>query len=409
MSQSRETLLTKTALALIEQGGYLIIDVRVLGKELWLNHPQRLHELIRLSIAHGFNLPNQIERTKAIQDAIEKAFDQPMTLFDVKFDEEETLYVEGDRKIDVVLSPMSTGNRFLEKFPYLQEVLMSADVTPQEDEALQKRLDSHRPKRDRKTVRKTPVATLAIIIVSLILHSAVGILSEFGVRPESAAIILGAYYKTFIVANFEYWRFLSAGFIHISLVHLMVNLYALYNLGLFFENQFGWKRMLITLVTGILGGSAFMFVTSGNILAVGLSGGLFALLGSIIVFQFEVGLIKQRAVQMQILQLIIINGLISLMPGIAVMAHVGGLVSGILLAIYFSRRATWKDLRRHVMIASGILVVALGILMALDDQREPFYPETDVEILEFLEGAGFGWYTQGLESNLIDYYTRELE
>jgi rhomboid protease GluP len=409
MSQSRETLLTKTALALIEQGGYLIIDVRVLGKELWLNHPQRLHELIRLSIAHGFNLPNQVERTKAIQDAIEKAFDQPMTLFDVKFDEEDTLYVEGDRRIDVTLSPMSTGNRFLEKFPYLQDVLVSAEVTPQEDEQLQKRLDSHRPKRERKTVRKTPVATLTIIIVSLIMHSAVGILSEFGVRPESAAIILGAYYKTFIVANFEYWRFLSAGFIHISLVHLMVNLYALYNLGLFFENQFGWKRMLITLMTGILGGSAFMFVTSGNLLAVGLSGGLFAVLGSIIVFQFEVGLIKQRAVQMQILQLIIINGLISLMPGIAVMAHVGGLVSGILLAIYFSHRPTWKDLRRHVTIASGILVLAVGVLMALDDQREPFYPETDVEILEFLEGAGFGWYTEGLENNLIDYYTRELE
>lgn len=409
MSQRRETLLTKVALALIEKGGYLIIDVRVMGRELWLNHPHRLHELIRLSISHGFNLPNQVERTKAIQDAIEKAFDQPMTLFDVKFDDEESVYAESDRKIDVVLSPFSAGNRFLEKFPYLQDVLTSAEVSPQEDEELQKRLDGHRPKRDRQTTRKTPVATLAIIIVSLIMHSAVGILSEFGVRPESAAIILGAYYKTFIVANFEYWRFLTAGFIHISLVHLMVNLYALYNLGLFFENQFGRKRMLITLVIGILSGSAFMFVTSGNILAVGLSGGLFALLGSIIVFQFEVGLIKQRAVQMQLLQLIIINGLISLMPGIAIMAHVGGLVSGVLLAIYFSHRASWKDLRRHVMIASGILVLAIGVLMALDDQREPFYPDTDVEILEFLEGAGLGWYTQGLEANLIDYYTRELE
>jgi membrane associated rhomboid family serine protease len=189
----------------------------------------------------------------------------------------------------------------------------------------------------------------------------------------------------------------------------MVNLYALYNLGIFFENQFGWKRMVITLLTGIVSGSAFMYVTNGNILAVGLSGGLFAILGSIIVFQFEVGLIKQRAVQMQLLQLVIINGLISLMPGIAVMAHVGGLVAGILLAIYFSRRPTWKDLRLHVTIASAILVVAVGVLMALDTKREPFYPDTDVEIIEFLDQAGFDWYTQGLETNLIDYYTRELQ
>ena len=410
MSKRSESLVTQVALALIEKGGYLIIDVRILGKELWLNHPQRLHELIRLSVAHGFNLPRQQERTQAIQAAIEKAFDQPMTLFDVQFDDESTEYTESDRKIEVVLSPLTTENRFLEKFPYLQDVLMSAQPTPQEDEQLNKRLDSHRPKPDRKVVKKTPAATLAIIIVSLVLHSLVGMLSELGqIAPASAAIVLGAYYKSFIVANFEYWRFFTSGFVHISLVHLMVNLYALYNLGIFFENQFGWKRFLITLFTGIIAGSGFLFVTSGNVLAVGLSGGLFALLGSLIVFQFEVGLIKQRAVQMQLLQLIVINGLISLVPGIAVMAHVGGLVSGILLAIYFSRRPSWSDLRRHVVIAAAILVAALGLLIALDRQRQPFYLDTDVEVLEFLDGAGFGWYTQGLEANLIDYYTRELE
>jgi rhomboid protease GluP len=270
-------------------------------------------------------------------------------------------------------------------------------------------LDSHRPKPNRQVNRKAPAATMAVIIISLVMHSLVGIISEMGVAPASAAIILGAYYKSFIVANFEYWRLLSAGFIHISLVHLMVNMYALYNLGLFFETQFGWKRMVITLVIGIVAGSGFQFVTAGNVLAVGLSGGLFALLGSIIVFQFEVGLIRQRAVQMQLLQLIIINGLISLVPGIAVMAHVGGLVSGILLAIFFSKKPSWNDLRRHVVIASVILMAALGFLMASDRQREPFYLETDVEVLEFLEGAGFGWYTRGLEANLIDYYTRELE
>lgn len=409
MSQRSESLLTRVALAMIEKGGYLIIDVRILGKELWLNHPQRLHELIRLSVAHGFNLPRQEERTKAIQDAIEKAFDQPMTLFDVKFDDESSEYLESDRKIEVVLSPLTTENRFLEKFPYLKDVLISAQPSPQDDEALNRRLDGHRPKPNRQVNRKVPAATMAVIIISLVMHSLVGIISEMGVAPASAAIILGAYYKSFIVANFEYWRLLTAGFIHISLVHLMVNMYALYNLGLFFETQFGWKRMVITLVTGIVAGSGFQFVTAGNVLAVGLSGGLFALLGSIIVFQFEVGLIRQRAVQMQLLQLIIINGLISLVPGIAVMAHVGGLVSGILLAIFFSKKPSWNDLRRHVVIASVILMASLGFLMASDRQREPFYLETDVEVLEFLEGAGFGWYTRGLEANLIDYYTRELE
>jgi rhomboid protease GluP len=409
MSQRSESLLTQVALAMIEKGGYLIIDVRILGKELWLNHPQRLHELIRLSVAHGFNLPRQEERTKAIQDAIEKAFDQPMTLFDVKFDDESSEYLESDRKIEVVLSPLTTESRFLEKFPYLKDILVSVQPSPQDDEALNRRLDSHRPKPNRQVNRKAPAATMAVIIISLVMHSLVGIISEMGVAPASAAIILGAYYKSFIVANFEYWRLLSAGFIHISLVHLMVNMYALYNLGLFFETQFGWKRMVITLVIGIVSGSGFQFVTAGNVLAVGLSGGLFALLGSIIVFQFEVGLIRQRAVQMQLLQLIIINGLISLVPGIAVMAHVGGLVSGILLAIFFSKKPSWNDLRRHVVIASVILMAALGFLMASDRQREPFYLETDVEVLEFLEGAGFGWYTRGLEANLIDYYTRELE
>ena len=54
MSRNNEYLMTLAALELIEKEGYKIIDVRIIGKEIWLNHPANTRELIRLSLNGAF-------------------------------------------------------------------------------------------------------------------------------------------------------------------------------------------------------------------------------------------------------------------------------------------------------------------------------------------------------------------
>ena len=407
MSKHTEFLMTQTALTLIEDEGYKIIDVRIMGKEIWLNHPRNTRELIRLSLNGAFNLPMQEERTAAIRRAVEKIFGERTLLYDVRFDDEESRYELLEETAFVVLSHLTQENVFLDRFPMIRPILQKSEEKPTDLEEAQHRLAILRPKRIENVKPKMPKATFVVVVVCLAMYGIVGLFTDLGgYNPINTSILLGAYYKTFIIVNHEYWRFLTSGFIHTDLIHLVMNMYALYNLGLYFEPKFGWKQLILTLVVGVISGSAFLYITSGNLLAVGLSGGLFALLGAIVIYQIESGQIKYRPIQMQLFQLFVINLFIAFLPGIAVMAHVGGFFGGVLVALYFNHKPSWKDLKMHVMIASGVLVIAMIGLIAIDKKQQPFYGKTDYEVVQQAYDLGLSWYADGLKSNLDAYYER---
>ncbi len=405
MSKHTETLMTLTALTLIEEEGYKIIDVRIMGKEIWLNHPRNTRELLRLSLNGAFNMPMQEERTAAIRRAIEKIFGERTLLYDVRFDDEESRYELTEDTAFVVLSPLTQENVFLDRFPMIRPILQIKEDKPTDLEDAQRRLTVLRPKRIENVRPKMPKVTFAVVVVCLVVYGIINLFTDIGgFNPINTSILFGAYYKTFIIVNHEYWRFLTAGFIHTDFIHLVMNMYALYNLGLYFEPKFGWKQLILTLLVGIVSGSAFLYITSGNLLAVGLSGGLFGLLGAIVVYLIESDQIKYRPVQMQLFQLFAINLFIAFLPGIAVMAHVGGFFGGILVALYFNHKPSWKDLKRHVMIASGVLVIVMIGLIAIDKKHQPYYGKTDYEVVQQAYDLGLGWYADGLKSNLDAYY-----
>lgn len=409
MSKHTEYLMTMAALALVEQEGYKIIDVRIIGKEIWLNHPSNTRELIRFSLSGGFVMPRQEERTAAIRKAIEKIFGERTLLYDVRFDDDDSAYDMKEETVFVVLSPKTEENIFLDRFTKIRPILHMVDEKPEDLEEAQKRLSLQRPRPVAPGRPKMPKASLIVMIVCILMFGAQTLLTSLGSYGFiDASILLGAYYKTFIVANYEYWRFLTSGLLHMDVVHLLMNMYSLYNLGIFFETKFGSQRLVLTLLTGVIVGSMFLFVSSGNIFAVGLSGGLFALLGAIVVHLIESGQIKYRPVQMQLLQLFVINLFISMIPGIAVMAHVGGFVSGVLVALYFSFKPSWKALKPHVFISSMGLLAILIVLIGIDKKHEPYYTLTDQAVVKMAQELGLSWYADGLNQNLTRYYQKEL-
>jgi len=409
MSKQAELHMTLAALALVEKEGYKIIDVRILGKEIWMNHPSNTKELIRFSLGGGFNLPRQAERTEAIRTAIEKIFGERTLMIDVSFDDEDSLYeVKGDT-IFVSISPKTVDNPFLDRFPSIRAVLQTYDDKPETLTEAQQKLNLARPRNAAGGQKpKVPVATMSLIILCVSVFILQTIISEFGGYDFTVtSVFLGAYYKILILSNHEFWRFLTSGFLHMSLTHLLINMYSLYNLGIFFESKFGWKRMIVTLLVGVVSGSAFLYVTQGNAIAVGMSGGLFALLGAIVVHLVESGQIKYRPVQSMLLQLLIINGLISLMPGVAVMAHLGGFVSGVLVALYFSYKPSWKALKKHVLISTLALVAILGFLIVTDKKHTPYTKMVDTAVIKIAQDYNLTWYVQQLTDGLKAYYAKE--
>ena len=88
----------------------------------------------------------------------------------------------------------------------------------------------------------------------------IAILIGFGIEIRTGALsdpriltYLGAIWKPLILGEGQYWRLLSAMFLHGDALHLLMNLIALFQLGSLYELMFGTKRFtIIYFVTGLI-------------------------------------------------------------------------------------------------------------------------------------------------------------
>ncbi|HET8774065.1 MAG TPA: rhomboid family intramembrane serine protease [Thermoanaerobaculia bacterium] len=194
--------------------------------------------------------------------------------------------------------------------------------------------------------RGTP-ATAALIVAILI---AFGIEIVTGAWTNGAILAeLGAILRYDILVEHEYWRLVSAMFLHGdgtikgTLLHLMMNLWALFQLGTLYEIMFGTRRFLwVYFGTGIVASITSMVVTGGP--SVGASGAIFGLLGA---FIFSVRRSPRwrhdrvaRSVVKQCLFWAVANILVtSQIPQIDNAAHIGGLVAGLVLGFVLPQPA----------------------------------------------------------------------
>ena len=134
------------------------------------------------------------------------------------------------------------------------------------------------------------------------------------------------------VAEGEWWRLITAGFLHAGLMHLLFNCLALYTLGTPFEALYGRTRYAILLLISLLAGSyASITFNAENQVSVGASGAIFGLFGALLVVGRRLG-INVRS----IVALLAINALIAIsISNIDWRAHLGGLLAGVILASAF--------------------------------------------------------------------------
>jgi rhomboid protease GluP len=185
--------------------------------------------------------------------------------------------------------------------------------------------------------RRTPATTFLII----------AILIGFGIEVVNGAWVdqyklakLGAIVPPLVRAG-EYWRLLTAMFLHGDgtirgdLLHLGMNLFALFQLGSLYEVMFGTRRFLIVyFVSGIAASITSYLHNVGS--SVGASGAIFGILGAFIFSVWRSPRWRHeraaRGIVKQLLFWIAANLVIgATIPQIDLAAHLGGLVTGLLL------------------------------------------------------------------------------
>lgn len=176
-----------------------------------------------------------------------------------------------------------------------------------------------------------------------------------------------------VYLNDEWWRLITAGFVHASFTHIILNGIVIYFIGRILETTLGSIQVATIFILGVVGGNLFSMMF-GPLMTVniGASSGAFALVGSVI----YLGVVeKRRGVWMQQMQTMLIfvgmNIVFSLFdPSIGIWAHVGGFLVGMTVtgALFQSRYAqsAFKT-NRTTRIVAIVLTIALlvGLFVAV--------------------------------------------
>jgi len=159
-----------------------------------------------------------------------------------------------------------------------------------------------------------------------------------GSTDQRVLVAFGAKVNSLIQAG-EVWRLLTSNFIHIGIMHLIFNLYALWALGPLTERSFGHRRFFVIYIFSGIGGSiaSFLFSTA---LSAGASGAIFGLLGALLYYSFKRPDLWKSGLGMNLVLVILVNfGLGLTQPGIDNFAHLGGLLTGAISSVLFSKRS----------------------------------------------------------------------
>ena len=207
---------------------------------------------------------------------------------------------------------------------------------------------------------KKPYVTIGImaILVLVYLYSVIS--------NENVLIFYWGVNKLFI-RNGEIYRLLTGTFIHIDILHLLCNLYALFVVGSMVEGYFGKKKYpIIYLVSAITGSLLSICMSDG--FSIGASGAIFGLLGATLYFGYHYRVYFGSVILSRIIPIIIINlGIGFMISGIDNFAHIGGLVGGFLISKALGINSKDKKSDKINGIIMTVIYIAflvvLGIIM----------------------------------------------
>jgi membrane associated rhomboid family serine protease len=202
--------------------------------------------------------------------------------------------------------------------------------------------------------------TLIAINVAMFLLTAVAAAVE-GFSPldnNSSTIFAQLEQVPVAVAGGEWWRPLTAAFLHYGPIHLALNMLAVLIFGSELERQLGrWRFLALYLLSALGGAASIQLFGDPHQPVAGASTAIYGLFGALVVL-----MIVRRQDLRGMLTLLAINFVISFFPGVSLLGHLGGLVAGAATTgILVATRP-----RPALQIAAlSVLAVVLGVVILL--------------------------------------------
>jgi rhomboid protease GluP len=174
-----------------------------------------------------------------------------------------------------------------------------------------------------------PVTTVLLTLNAMM----VIVVLWFGGFGLEVLVETGAIWPPLLTVGGQWYRLVTAMFLHGSILHFLMNSLVLYYLGSHLERLLGAvKYGVFYMVTGIVSSLAVVWFGNQNAVTIGASGALFGVIGALLYLTYVRPTWFQGTAIRQIRQLVIINLVLTFaIPNISVTGHIGGFLAGLLL------------------------------------------------------------------------------
>lgn len=207
-------------------------------------------------------------------------------------------------------------------------------------------------------------APVAVVLIALNVIAFVAELATGGATSGLSSNLSGTVLRDGVffgpaVADGEWWRIVTSGFLHLGFIHIALNMYLLYMLGQLLEPAIGSARFAAIYFSSLVAGSLGSLLLEPTVAAAGASGAVFGVMGAVLIAARSRGINPWES---GIGGLLVLNLIITFaVPGIAKGGHIGGLAAGLVVGFVLVE----LDENRAVFGRGRLPAIAIGTLVTV--------------------------------------------
>ncbi len=213
--------------------------------------------------------------------------------------------------------------------------------------------------------------SIIILTINLALYIATFIVSPksgMGDISGSVLVMFGAKYGPY-VAQGQWWRLITAGFLHGNLLHILMNSWALFDLIAEVEGFYGTSRLIVAYIFTTFTGFFVSMLWRPMGLSIGASAACFGLIGIMLALGLRRSDPMAQTIRAYYRRWAIYGLIFSILPGIDIGAHLGGLAGGFALGLVAGLPGHPNSPRERFWQGAAVVAVAITVYAFYQDFR----------------------------------------
>jgi membrane associated rhomboid family serine protease len=205
------------------------------------------------------------------------------------------------------------------------------------------------------------VATRALIGVNLAVYAITAVQGS-GINYPGGKLFSNWLLAGILLRHGDWWRMVTAMFLHGSILHIALNMFALWVIGGPVEQYLGRMRyVLLYFVSGLAGSAGALFGVSMLTPTVGASGAIFGILGAMLIIEWNVtGRLAGNAMTWIVLNLVFNFAYNRGGGNISIGGHIGGLIGGILITLAYANFGRGRSMYGRISVPAVATLVGVA-------------------------------------------------